>query len=65
MKPNRKNPILLASLTFALTLATPSAFATDLYWDLDGATAGSGPDTTPNGTWATSGTTWSTDATGG
>ncbi len=64
MKPNRKNPILLASLTFALTLATPSAFAANLYWDLDGATAGSGPNTTPNGTWATGGTTWSTAANG-
>lgn len=57
MKPNRKNPILLASLTFALTLAAPSAFAADLYWDTDGAT-------TPSGSWATSGTTWSTDSTG-
>jgi fibronectin-binding autotransporter adhesin len=63
MKPNRKNPILLASLTFALTLAAPSAFATDLYWDTDDATAGSGG-ATPSGSWATSGTTWSTDTTG-
>ncbi len=63
VKPNRKNPILLASLTFALTLATPSAFATDLYWDTDDATAGSGG-ATPSGSWATSGTTWSTDSAG-
>ena len=63
MKPNRKNPILLASLTFALTLVVPSAFATNLYWDTNGVTAGSGGDT-PSGNWATSGTTWSTDLTG-
>jgi autotransporter-associated beta strand protein len=35
MKPNRKNPILLAGLTFALSPCT--AVAADLYWD--GATA--------------------------
>lgn len=35
MKPNRKNPILLASLTLALSPCT--AVAADLYWD--GATA--------------------------
>jgi autotransporter-associated beta strand protein len=61
MKPNRKNPLLAAAIS--LTLTAPSAFAVDLYWDIDGTTAGSGG-ATPSGTWATDGTTWSADSTG-
>jgi hypothetical protein len=60
--PRRNHLLLLGAVSF--TLAAPSAFAANLYWDTDSATAGSGPDTTPDGTWATSGTTWSTDSTG-
>jgi Passenger-associated-transport-repeat len=59
MQPNRKNRILVASLTLALTPC--AAFATDLYWDTDGTgSAGSGAAT---GTWGTD-LFWSTDPTG-
>ena len=44
-----------------LSLFSASAFAANLYWDLDGVGAGSA---SPSGTWATSATTWSTDSTG-
>ncbi len=61
MKPHRSNLLLLGVIS--LTLAAPSAFSADLYWDTDGATAGAGG-ATPSGSWATNGTTWSTDPTG-
>ena len=59
MKPNRKNPILLAAIW--LTLATPSAFAATLYWDVNGTAAGF---STVVGAWNT-GTFWNTNSTGG
>jgi fibronectin-binding autotransporter adhesin len=58
MKPNRKNRFLVLGLSF--TLAATSAFAADLYWDTDGAIAGSGAAT---GTWGTD-LFWSADPTG-
>jgi len=61
MKPHRSNLLLLGVIS--LTLAAPSAFSADLYWDTDGATAGAGG-ATPSGSWANNGTTWSTDPTG-
>lgn len=40
-----------------------AAQATDVYWDINGATAGNGS-ATPAGTWSTSTASWSTDSTG-
>lgn len=59
MKSSRKNLFFLASISVALT--APSAFGVNLYWDTDGAGAGTA---TPTGAWGTLGTTWSTDSTG-
>ncbi len=46
-----------------LGLIATSAQAADLYWDINGATAGAGG-TAPSGTWSAGGTTLSTSATG-
>ncbi len=59
MKPNRKNPLL--AVFISLTLAAPSAFAVNLYWDSNGTTAGAG--TAPTGTWGTD-LFWNITATG-
>ncbi len=52
----------LASALAAL-LAAPAARATDLYWDIDDATAGAGG-AAPAGIWSTGGTTWSSSPNG-
>ena len=59
----KKIPPLLALLTLG-SLFTGSALAANLFWDINGATAGAGG-ATPSGTWDT-GTTanWTTDSTG-
>jgi autotransporter-associated beta strand protein len=62
MKPTFAFRSFLA-LTGSLFLAAQMAQAVPLYWDIDGATAGSGG-ATPSGTWSTGGSTWSTDSTG-
>lgn len=59
MKPRRNHLLLLGAIS--LTLATPSAFATTLYWDVNGTTAGF---STVIGAWNT-GNFWNTDSTGG
>lgn len=65
MKPKVHNRFLLSALTLAgFTVAMPSAFATNYYWDTDGATAGAGGGSTPSGTWSGGGTTWSTSSAG-
>lgn len=50
--------VFLLPLVFATT-----AVAAPLYWDTDGATPGAGGPS-PNGTWSTGGTTWSTSPDG-
>jgi autotransporter-associated beta strand protein len=63
MKNRHQKNHLLAAITMAgFTLAAPSAFAANLYWDSNGTgTAGAGD--TPNGTWGTD-AFWTTDSTG-
>ena len=41
-----------------------AASAATVYWDIDGATFGSGPDDTPTGTWNASNAFWTTDTSG-
>ncbi|MBN8460899.1 MAG: autotransporter-associated beta strand repeat-containing protein [Verrucomicrobia bacterium] len=70
MKPNKTNPLfarffrgntLVAAVVLSLgSTLVPDARAGDLYWDANGATAGSG---NVGGTW-NSGTNWTTDSTG-
>src|SRR5262245_53267333 len=55
--------ITLPTLALSLALSAISSQAAVKYWDVNGATAGSGQTTTA-GTWNTSGSTWTTDATG-
>ena len=58
------NKNLSVGLSFLLCFGTTfSLQAAVKYWDVNGATAGSGQGTT-TGTWNTSGSTWSTDSTG-
>ena len=51
-------------LTGSLLLAISYAHAAPYYWDIDGATPGSGPNDNPAGNWTTGGTTWSTSSLG-
>ena len=63
MKPTlalRRAALALATFTLAVT----SSSATSYYWDTDAATAGAGGAGTPNGTWASGGTTWSPSSAG-
>ncbi|BCU77804.1 autotransporter-associated beta strand repeat-containing protein [Luteolibacter sp. LG18] len=48
----------------ATIMLTGPAWAADVYWDIDGATAGAGG-TAPAGTWSTAATNWSADSAGG
>ncbi|MCU0796298.1 MAG: autotransporter-associated beta strand repeat-containing protein [Akkermansiaceae bacterium] len=64
MKSKSANRLFFAVITLnGITLALPTAMAAPLYWDIDGATPGSGG-ASPSGSWTSGGTTWSTDATG-
>lgn len=64
MKARSNNRILAAVLSLVgFSCTMPLAQAVNLYWDLDGATAGAGS-TAPSDVWATSGTTWSTSPNG-
>ena len=54
---------LRALLLGASFLVAPYVQGATYYWDIDGATAGSGG-VTPSDTWSTGGTTWTTDSTG-
>lgn len=62
MKPKRHFS-LGAIASICLTLSIPTATAAPYYWDIDSDTPGAGG-ATPSSTWSSSGTTWSTDATG-
>lgn len=71
MKPNKTNPLfarffrgntLVAAVVLSLGASSvPSARAGDLYWDANGATAGSG---NVGGNWDTVTANWTTDSTG-
>src|SRR6185369_13553711 len=54
----------LCATAMGVALLGSTAQAADRYWDIDGATAGSGPDTTPDGTWNNTTANWSTSAAG-
>ncbi len=55
--------IKLALFVFAATLLPQTIFAGNLYWDINGATAGAGGPS-PSGTWDTSSTDWTTSSAG-
>ena len=56
MKPSIKNPLLSSALFLTATLP---ALATDLYWDADGATTGTGNSaTTADNAWDTTSSRW-------
>ncbi|HSY18930.1 MAG TPA: YDG domain-containing protein, partial [Candidatus Acidoferrales bacterium] len=59
---NLRRILFLAIVTAGATLASPSVNAANLYWDINGATAGAGG-TSPSGTWDTA-ANWTTDPTG-
>jgi autotransporter-associated beta strand protein len=57
------NKFLRSLILSTPLLGMPCAIAADYYWDINGLTLGSGG-VSPSGTWAASGTTWSTDPLG-
>jgi autotransporter-associated beta strand protein len=61
MKPNYKNFCTIVALSLAFS--TPQLSAAPIYWDINSDTLGAGG-ATPSGTWASSGTTWSTSSLG-
>ncbi len=54
---------VVAAMMAMSVLVTPAS-AGPMYWDIDGDTAGSGPNTTPAGTWDAANTYWSSSAVG-
>src|SRR5688572_3917657 len=55
---------ILATVSASFALASSSALAADLYWDINGTTGGAGFSGTAAGVWDTSGNRWSTNPTG-
>ena len=53
-----------AAVSAALSAAAPASRASDLYWDINGATAGASSGTTATGAWDNSTAFWSSDSTG-
>ena len=56
--------ISVAAAVLAMAVLVTPASADTVYWDIDGDTAGSGPNTTPAGTWDDATENWSSSADG-
>jgi hypothetical protein len=63
MKPKYNVWANLTTLAAINLTSIPALSAADFYWDTNGATPGAGG-FSPRGTWASGGTTWSTDPLG-
>src|SRR5438045_570506 len=62
--PSMKTTLLIAAFSLGLMSNVHGAGSVPYYWDINGATSGAGPTTTPAGTWSSTSTNWSSSSGG-